>query len=75
MVAPVRNSLPHNLTVSSNVHILQEACRRHADGKLSGDATIGTCGDAARLDLGRVGTIPDPRFMSTSAGKAAAMKS
>ena len=33
------------------------------------DPTIGTCWDADRLDIGRVGIIPHERFMSTAAGK------
>ncbi|MFA6294483.1 MAG: hypothetical protein WC637_22015, partial [Victivallales bacterium] len=37
---------------------LAEACRHHTDGKCSDDPTIGTCWDADRLDLGRVGIIP-----------------
>jgi uncharacterized protein len=34
--------------------------------------TIGTCWDADRLDLGRVGARPDPKYMSTEARKRAA---
>ena len=34
--------------------------------------TIGTCWDADRLDLGRVGIIPSSDFMSTQAGKESA---
>ena len=37
-----------------------------------GTITIGTCWDADRLDLGRVGVIPSVDFMSTHAGKKAA---
>ena len=31
--------------------------------------TIQTCWDADRLDLGRVGMMPDPRFLSTEIAK------
>jgi uncharacterized protein len=48
---------------------LLEACRLHTAGKRSRDVTIGTCWDADRLDLGRVGTTPDSKFMSTAAGR------
>jgi len=48
---------------------LTYACRWHTHGKLSEDATIGACWDADRLDLGRVGLIPEARFMSTRLGK------
>jgi uncharacterized protein len=48
---------------------LKEACERHTLGELSEDPTIGTCWDADRLDLVRVGMIPDSRLMSTPLGK------
>lgn len=46
--------------------LLQFACQWHTDGILSEDPTIGTCWDADRLDLGRVGARPNPEFMSTA---------
>lgn len=49
--------------------ILMEACRYHNDGQVSTDPTIGVCWDADRLDLTRVGIIPDPQLLSTHAGK------
>ena len=48
---------------------LRYACAYHADGMVSDDPTLGTCWDADRLDLGRVGIMPAPEFMSTEAGK------
>jgi uncharacterized protein len=33
------------------------------------DITVQTCFDADRLDLGRVGKIPDPRLLCTDAAK------
>ena len=45
------------------------ACSYHANGQTSDDATIGTCWDADRLDLGRIGTIPSEEYMSTEVGK------
>ena len=50
--------------------LLFRACRDHTDGMTSDDPTIGACWDSDRLDLGRVGTEPDPRYMSTKYGKA-----
>jgi uncharacterized protein len=49
--------------------ILRYACVWHTDGKHHNDPTIATCWDADRLDLGRVGIIPDPAFMSTDFGR------
>ena len=49
--------------------LLHYACAWHTDGRHHDDATIATCWDADRLDLGRVGMIPDPRFMSTDFGR------
>lgn len=54
---------PHRLV------LLEQAIRHHTDGMTSDDPTIGTCWDADRLDLGRVGKNPAARFMSTEAGK------
>jgi uncharacterized protein len=44
------------------------ACRHHTGGK-SSDITIATCFDADRLDLYRVGIVPDPKFLNTDAAK------
>jgi len=49
--------------------LLAEAMRFHNDGHTSTDPTIGTCWDADRLDLGRVGIEPDTRLMSTHVGR------
>ncbi len=49
--------------------LLHAACVGHTDKQHSTDPTIGTCWDADRLDLDRVGIIPDARFMSTAYGK------
>ena len=49
--------------------LLEYAIRHHTGGQISDVPTIGTCWDADRLDIGRVGIIPHERFMSTAAGK------
>lgn len=51
---------------------LHHACAFHTTEPRSRDATIDTCYDADRLDLGRVGMRPDPRKMATFAGAALA---
>jgi uncharacterized protein len=51
--------------------LLTEACAWHDRGRVSGDPTIGTCWDADRLDLVRVGVTPVASLMSTEAGKRA----
>ena len=47
--------------------LLHYACVWHTD-RHHDDPTIGTCWDADRLDLGRVGIIPSPKYMSTAFG-------
>jgi uncharacterized protein len=49
--------------------LLHYACTWHTHGRLSDDPTIGTCWDADRLDLGRVGTQPEAGRMSTEFGR------
>jgi uncharacterized protein len=49
--------------------LLRHACERHTDGKFHDNPTIATCWDADRLDLGRVGIIPDPAYLSTDFGR------
>lgn len=48
---------------------LKFACQYHADGKIDTDPTIGTCWDADRLDLPRVGISPEIDFLSTEAAR------
>lgn len=43
------------------------AMRHHSSGEVSTDATIQTCWDSDRLDLGRVGIIPSPQYLSDEA--------
>jgi uncharacterized protein len=49
--------------------LLGFACRHHNDGLVEADVTVQTCWDADRLDLGRVGTRPDPRYLCTPAAR------
>lgn len=45
------------------------ACRHHTDGLTEADITVQTCWDADRLDLGRVGIRPLPKYLCTSAAR------
>jgi uncharacterized protein len=45
--------------------LLVEACAGHTDVRFSDDATIGVCFDADRLNLWRVGTTPEAKYLST----------
>jgi len=67
-IGPDRLDLTHN-----QFSILVYAVEGHTDGVLAGNSTVGSCWDADRLDLGRVGTLPDPKYMSTKAGKKIAV--
>lgn len=49
--------------------LLRDAIQFHNRGRTSADPTIGTCWDADRLDLWRVGVTPAERWLSTPAGK------
>lgn len=40
------------------------AMQHHSGGEVSTNPTIQTCWDSDRLDLGRVGIIPSPKFIS-----------
>ena len=56
----------------SALDLLGYACTWHTDQERNDDSTIGTCWDADRLDLGRVGEIPNVYYMSTDFGKKVA---
>jgi uncharacterized protein len=55
--------------------LLKEAIRLHTTGQTTSEPTIGTCWDADRLDIGRVGMTPSAQYMSTKAGKDMAASS
>lgn len=54
---------------SSQLELLMDACRTHTSGTTTDDPTVGTCWDADRLDLLRVGIRPDPRYLATEAAR------
>jgi uncharacterized protein len=43
------------------------AMQHHSGGEVSVDATIQTCWDSDRLDLGRVGIVPSAQYLSQEA--------
>lgn len=49
----------------NQLELLTQACEHHTDETFSDDLTIGCCWDADRLDLPRVGNLPDPRYLNT----------
>jgi len=49
--------------------LLVEACEGHTDLTHHDHPTIGTCWDADRLDLPRVGITPKPVFLNTAKAK------
>jgi uncharacterized protein len=53
----------------ADFELLFEACRLHTDGLTEGDITLQACWDADRLDLGRVGTTPEPALLCTDAAR------
>jgi uncharacterized protein len=55
------------------LELLVYACRYHTDGLTEGDITVQTCWDADRLDLGRVGIRPQPRYLCTAPAKDPAL--
>ena len=57
-------NLPEN-----HFELLYTACEKHTSDPTHEDITIQTCFDADRLDLGRVGIMPDPRLLCTGAAK------
>ena len=52
--------------------LLAYACTHHSDGMTQADPTVLTCWDADRLDLGRVGITPNPKYLGTKAARTEA---
>lgn len=53
--------------------LLMQACGGHTVSPSHHDTTVQTCWDADRLDLGRVGIVPDPNRLGTVAARDQAM--
>ena len=54
---------------ATDLELLKYACANHTKGMVEGDIAVQTCWDADRLDLGRVGIIPNRRHLCTDAAK------
>lgn len=48
---------------------LSKAIELHSDGFTEADPVIQVCWDADRLDLGRVGILPNPKYLCTATAK------
>lgn len=53
----------------ADFELLFRACEWHTEGRDDPSVTVRTCWDADRLDLGRVGIRPDPRYLCTDAAR------
>ena len=53
--------------------LLTEACYEHSNGLIESDITVQTCFDADRLDLARVGIMPNPLYLCTDQAKSASI--
>lgn len=58
----------------TRMDLLVTACRIHNGGPPQSDPTLAVCLDADRLDLGRVGIIPDPARLSTATAQSIATR-
>ena len=56
------------------IGLLKEACALHTTCHRTGNPTVDACFDSDRLDLTRVGIIPDPDKMATKEGAEKARK-
>jgi uncharacterized protein len=56
------------------IELLAYACAHHTDGLTNADVTVQTCWDADRLDLGRVGIVPDPELLCTPTARELAIR-
>ena len=53
--------------------LLYRACERHTEGTTDLDISVCTCWDSDRLDLGRVGIEPNPKYLCTDAARSHAI--
>ena len=63
----IRNTELRELS-DEQIRKLKRACELHTIEHRTGDITIDTCFDADRMDLLRVGIMPDPKRMATKRG-------
>jgi uncharacterized protein len=58
-----------DLLSPEELDLLQQACAGHTRGQTEADLTVQVCWDADRLDLGRIGMHPAPRYLCTEAAR------
>lgn len=58
----------------ARMHLLVTACEIHNGATPQTNPTLAVCLDADRLDLGRVGIVPDPELLSTNTAKSIATR-
>jgi uncharacterized protein len=62
----------HNSLIAlpdEGIELLAFACEHHTAGLTEANITVQTCWDADRLDLGRAGIKPNPRYLCTPAAQ------
>jgi uncharacterized protein len=57
----------------AQLHALVAACRGHTHERFADSVTVQTCLDADRLDLFRVGTLPNRHYLGTPAARNATL--
>jgi uncharacterized protein len=62
----IRTDIP---LADDQFELLRRACSGHTHGTKTDCPTLGTCWDADRLDLGRVGVTPDSQYLFTARAK------
>lgn len=67
MLPTIKDTILKDFT-DEEFSLLERACRFHTTERHTGNPTIDVCFDADRLDLGRVGIIPNPKLMATEQG-------
>ena len=50
--------------------LLEQACAQHTGGRCGDDVTVQVCWDSDRLDLFRVGILPNPHWLCTKAARS-----
>ena len=67
MLPSIRETILKDFT-DEEVALLVKACRYHTTEQRIGIPTVDICFDADRLDLCRVGIVPNPELMATEQG-------
>ncbi len=67
MLPTLRETVLKDFT-DEEMMLLEKACRYHTTVQRTGIPTVDVCFDADRLDLGRVGIVPNPMLMATEQG-------